>query len=217
MNKPKNLNYSVEKSHSVEPCCSLSYTLYLSFSLTVLRLFFFLSIFLFSWADVTHFCTIRQPLMLWISWSISHDKLHWTWSTPVCVDTACAILIHVQEQLIITGHSFTITSNVEIGMVQHEWLSQSKLGSLVHFRMASFWINYHMWRAVSHCDLPTAAPCYSNTPDTPDPRARWPGSWVDLPARSLQTPLGGMGRWTHETTNTENMKFKYLYCIQYIR
>lgn len=182
-------------------------------SLHSLSLLFFPCIFLYFWASVTHFCTIRQPLMLWISWSISHDKLHWTWRTPVYVDTAKAILIHVQEQLIITGHSSTITCNAEIRMVQHEWLSQSKLES-AQYRMASFWINYHMWRAVSRCDLPTAAPCCSNRPDTPDPTAQWPENWVDLLARSLQTPHGGTGWWTHGTTNTENMKFKYLYCIQ---
>lgn len=118
------------------------------------------------------------------------------------VNTASTILIHVQEQLIITGHASTITSNTKIRMVQHEWLSQSKLES-AQYRMASFWINYHMWRAVSHCDLPTAAPCCSNRPDTPDPTAQWPENWVDLPARSLQTPHGGTGRWTHGTTNSK--------------
>lgn len=88
-------------------------------------------------------------------------------------------------------------------------MTLSKLKS-VHCRMASFWINYHMWRAVIRYDLPTAAPCCSNRPDTPDPRAQWPGNWVDPPARSLQTPLGGTGRWIHGTKKKQTQE---IWCI----
>lgn len=136
--------------------------------------------------------------MFWISCSISH-KLHWTWRTPVCADTACAVLIHMQGQLIVTAHSSTVTYSIRL-----------KLGrlnmSVKTYKTAQFWINYHMWREVSRYDLPTAAPCCNNRPDTPDLWAQWPGNWVDQPARSLQTPLGGTGRWTRGTEKIQTQE-----------